>query len=325
MPWRYTRLPANLGLSLVELLVALVLGVVLTFGAMNLLLQSKRSYIEAEELARLQENGRFALRYLSHELVMAGYLASLVPGTEVDSVEAGTACFDYLMDTLRPLEYVNDVTRDGESGSGDHDLPADCLVARKHLAGTDLLVIRRTAGSPALTGGDELVPVDADAIYLRTDSGGAAPRLQRGGADDGVDGELWEYVPEVLYLRDYSVVSGDGIPALCRKRLGRSSNDMAPSECLVEGIENLQLEFGIDESGDELADRFDSAPDPAGLTAAVAIRIHLLVRSVRPLPGHVDARSFLLGGTEVAAAGDGHFRRLMQTTILLRNRAGFSP
>ena len=38
------------GLSLVELLVALAIGVVLCFGAMNLLLHSKLSYLEAEEL-----------------------------------------------------------------------------------------------------------------------------------------------------------------------------------------------------------------------------------------------------------------------------------
>ncbi len=60
------------GLSLVELLVAIAIGVVLAFGAMNLLLSSKRSYLQAEELARLQENGRHALRYLSYELTMAG-------------------------------------------------------------------------------------------------------------------------------------------------------------------------------------------------------------------------------------------------------------
>ena len=85
-------------------------------------------------------------------------------------------------------------------------------------------------------------------------------------------------------------------------------------------IENLQLEFGIDETGDEQADRFDPAPDPAEMAAAVAARIYLLVRSVHPVAGYRDERSYTLGRTQVEAPRDGYFRRVMQTTVLLRNR-----
>jgi hypothetical protein len=95
---------------------------------------------------------------------------------------------------------------------------------------------------------------------------------------------------------------------------------MAPAQCLVEGIENLQLEFGIDDDGDAQPDRFESAPDAAELAAAVAARIYLLVRSIHPVPGHVDDRSYVLGQTRVAPPLDAHYRRLLQTTVLLRNR-----
>ncbi len=276
------------GLSLVELLVAIAIGVALSFGAMNLLLHSKRSYLEAEELARLQENGRSALRYLSYELTMAGYLATRLPGTPVPTVESGTGCFDYLMQTDTPLEQLDDVTAAGEPGGGGPGLPADCLLPGRHVAGTDLLLTRRTLSAPTAAGGESFAAVDADAIYLQAAAGYQAARLQRGGGGISPLGELWEYAPQVLFLRNYSVTSGDGVPALCRKRLGRSSNRMAPTECLVEGIENLQLEFGIDENGDRQPDRFEPAPDPARLRAAVAARVYLLVRSVHPLAGHSD-------------------------------------
>ena len=310
------------GYSLVELLIALAVGVVLSFGAMNLLLYAKRSYVEADELARLQENGRYALRYVSHELAMSGYLATRLPGTVIDSVESGTACFDYLMDTAIPAEHVNDVNRAGEPGSGGQALPADCLVAGKHLAGSDLLLVRRTLSSPVLADGKQFAAVDSDAVYVRAAADYGAVRLQRGGAVP-VRGELWEYSPQVLFLRNYSIARGDGIPTLCRKRLGRSSNRMAPTECLVEGIENLQLEFGIDDNGDRLVDRFDPAPDPTEMAEAVAARIYLLVRSVHPVVGYRNDRAYTLGNTQIEAAGDGHYRRLMQTTVLLRNRGGF--
>jgi hypothetical protein len=98
---------------------------------------------------------------------------------------------------------------------------------------------------------------------------------------------------------------------------------MAPTQCLVEGIENLQLEFGIDDNGDAQADRYEAAPDAAELAAAVAARIYLLVRSVNPLPGHVDDRSYELGQTRVEPSHDAYCRRLLQTTVLLRNRGLF--
>lgn len=308
------------GLSLVELLVALALGVVLSFGAMNLLLYSKRSYFEAEELARLQENGRHALRYLSHELTMAGYLATRLPGTQLEARESGSPCFDYLMATATPVEHVNDVSAAGQSSSGGGNLPDDCLLAGKHLAGTDLVLIRRTASVPVMAAGELGGAIDPQAIYLRGVAGAGAAHLQRGGRDVVLGDELWEYVPQVLFLRNYSIASGDGVPTLCRKRQGRSSNRMAPAQCLVEGIENLQLEFGIDDDGDGQPDRFEAAPDAAELAAAVAARIYLLVRSVHPVPGYVDDRSYVLGQTRVAPPLDAHYRRLLQTTVLLRNR-----
>lgn len=308
------------GLSLVELLVALALGVVLSFGAMNVLLFSKRSFFEAEELARLQENGRHALRYISRELTMAGYLATRLPGTAAEALESGSPCFDYLMATARPVEHVNDVSRAGETTSGGN-LPADCLAAGKHLAGTDLLLIRRTVSAPVVAQGERRGTVDAEAIYLHDVPGSGRPLLQRGGSAITAASELWEYVPQVLFLRNYSVASDDAVPALCRKRQGRSANRMAPIQCLVEGIENLQLEFGIDDDGDMQPDRFEAAPDAAELAAAVAARIYLLVRSVHPVPGYVDDRSYTLGRTRVEPTLDAYYRRLMQTTVVLRNHS----
>lgn len=312
------------GITLVELLVALVIGVVLTFGAMHLLLRSKLGYLQSEELARLQENGRYALRVLSHELTMAGYLGTELPRSAIDSALVGTACFDYLLDTTRPLDHINDVTVNGLPGAGGSAPPRDCLLRGQHQVGTDVLLSRRTAGSPLFSSGVWRGAPDAQAIYLRSLIQGSVPVLQRGSGNPA-QADLWEYVPLVLFLRRYSRTRGDSIPSLCRKRQGRTSNRMAPTECLVEGIENLQLEFGIDDTGDLLADRFEQEPTRMEMGAAVAARIYLLVRSVYPVVGYTDDRSYALGNTLVPAAHDGHYRRVMQATVLLRNTGVFGP
>jgi type IV pilus assembly protein PilW len=310
------------GLSLVELLVAIAIGVVLSFGAMNLLLHSKKSYLESEELARLQENGRHALRYLSYELSMAGHLASMMPRTTVTPTLSGSACFDHLLLTTTPLEHVDNVLATGKPGMDGWSLPADCLLKGRHQPGSDLLVIRRTASTPTVSGGKRLASTDAQGLYLEHASAYAIPRLDRGGAVSA-NGDLWEYLPQVLFLRNYSAASGDGIPTLCRKRPGRSSNRMAPTECLVEGIEQLQLEFGLDESGDQRADRYVADPGPVDLLSAVTVRIYLLVRSVHAVTGYLDNRSYALGSMRVPAPNDSYYRRLMQTTVLLRNNGSF--
>lgn len=312
------------GLSLVELLVALALGVVLSFAAVNLLLRSKLSYLESDELARLQENGRYALRLLSRELSMAGYLATELPGTPVASALTGSPCFEYLQDTAAAVEYWNDVDVNGLGSQRGNALPGDCLLRGQHQAGSDMLLVRRTSGMPAVVGGAQLAALDHQAIYLRTAGPGEPAQLQRGGSAS-LSTRLEEYLPVLLFLRRHSRTSDDAIPTLCRKRQGRTSDRMAPAECMVEGIEDLQLEFGIDDNRDLQADRFLPAAGRTQLQTAVAVRIYLLVRSVNPIPGYTSVASYQLGNKRVGPALDGHYRRVMQTTVVLRNSALFGP
>lgn len=315
-------LPSIRGLSLIELLVAIAIGVTLSLGAMNVLLHSKLGYLRADELARLHENGRYAMRYLTRELTMAGYLATQLPRRAIGASVAGTACFDHLLNTTSALDHINDVSATGLADSREHDLPIDCRSPGRHVPGSDVLLVRRTVAAPVVAAGRYHGTPDSDAIYLLEGRPYDPPRLQRGISGVG-PGSLWEYVPQVLFLRNYSRAIGDDVPALCRKRLSRSSNRMAPTECLVEGIENVQLEFGIDEDGDMQADRFEQSPDVGDMGAAVAARIYLLVRSVRPIAGYRDDRFYQLGNTRVPPAHDSHYRRVMQTTVLLRNNRSF--
>ncbi|MQM39532.1 hypothetical protein KBTX_03561 [wastewater metagenome] len=70
------------GLTLIELMIALVLGLMLSAGAVQLFIANKQSYRLQDALARVQENGRFAVHRLSRDIRMAGYhdpLASAAP------------------------------------------------------------------------------------------------------------------------------------------------------------------------------------------------------------------------------------------------------
>ncbi|MGQ7815620.1 PilW family protein [Metapseudomonas furukawaii] len=62
------------GLSIVELLVALLLSSILVGGVLQVFLSSNRTYATTEALARTQENGRFALEFIAQNARLAGYL-----------------------------------------------------------------------------------------------------------------------------------------------------------------------------------------------------------------------------------------------------------
>lgn len=321
------------GLSLVELMVAVTLGLVLCLGAVNLFMQSKVSYLQDEESARLQENGRFALRYLSHELGMSGFFGRQVSTEEPpDPPSGGDDCFNFLLgqDALGnprpsfPFEHYDDVKESERAGL---PIPAACWEAGDTLfedasqPSSDLVVIRRTKDEntdPDLPG----VSLNEDAIYLLVEDYNPANDFQQGGVH-GPDRVWWEYVPQILFVRPYSVAVGDGIPTLCRKVLSESALSVGPTECLVEGVENMQLEFGVDSDGDQQADYFVDNPTDAELAGAVATRIYLLVRSVGEIGGYTNDKAFTLGQTAIAAADDGFYRRVMQTTVLLRNSEAF--
>src|SRR4051794_24843321 len=62
------------GFSLVELLVAMGLSLILLAGVATMFASSRGSYETNERLARLEENGRFALDTIARDIRSAGYL-----------------------------------------------------------------------------------------------------------------------------------------------------------------------------------------------------------------------------------------------------------
>jgi type IV pilus assembly protein PilW len=62
------------GLSVVELMIALVVGLVLTGGVITIFLSTKSGYKVEEAVSRIQENGRFSLNFMRKTVRMAGFL-----------------------------------------------------------------------------------------------------------------------------------------------------------------------------------------------------------------------------------------------------------
>ena len=169
------------------------------------------------------------------------------------------------------------------------------------------------ADTPDVNFGSTRQPLTDAGTYLRL----ASDARLISGAEAGTAGAtIWRYRPVLLYVRDYSLRPGDGIPALCRLRLSPGRFDVAPAECLLEGLEMLQVEFGVDADGDRRADRYVSvlAEDDAPVLA----RISVLMRSSSHAGSTLQPRTYQLGPRSYTAP-DRRQRLLLSTTVLLRN------
>jgi len=317
------------GLSLVELMVSMLLGVLLCAGVVSAYLGAKRNAFYEEQTARIQENGRYALRLLSRELGMAGFFAGLPALSDIDPATVGSDCSDqdWALDGLHPIELVNDFPG-ASSPVSLQGTPFTCFVEGTVEPGSDLVAIKRTAAEASLLWGVPAPGLTAsvtESWYLNVTPNAIAhwEKLRPNDLRDPLRAlptrSYWEAVTRIFYVRPDANEAGTGenIPGLCMETL---AGDAMTSRCLVEGVENLQLEFGIDTDSDGVPNQYLSEPGPGQIEHAVAVKIHLLLRSIVELSGYRDDKTYRLGRTTVAATHDAYLRTVFSTTVFLRNR-----
>ena len=316
------------GLTLVELMVSMLLGILLSGGMVGAYLTAKRNHYYDDQLARIQENGRYALRLLSRELSMTGFLGAVpaLAGLSPATVFGDCSDHDWVLDPTNPLELVNDHAGDPVVVSL-HDTPLTCLDGTSIVSNTDLISIKRTAAQASLRGGmpaSNLTVSLTKKWYLRVDSG-REPAWEKLPAIDLLDParalpslSYWEAVSRIFFVRRYSETSdtGDGIPSLCMETL---AGDAMTSRCLVEGVEDMQFEFGIDTDGDGVPNQYMDAPTSSDIKNAVTARVYLLLRSILPITGYRDEKTYALGRKLLPARRDAYLRRVFSSTIHLRN------
>jgi len=90
------------GMTLVEIMIAMGLGVFLLAGVMGIFISSKQSYRMLENLSRMQENGRFAMDFMSRDIRQAG-LREQCFDQQIPSAISGTEGVDGASDSITTL------------------------------------------------------------------------------------------------------------------------------------------------------------------------------------------------------------------------------
>jgi type IV pilus assembly protein PilW len=124
------------GLSLIELMVAMTIGLFLLAGVSKVFLDSKKTYSFQQSLARIQENGRMAHEFMGRDIRMAGY--------------TGCASGDY-SSTTNTLNNSAAINYDFSRGVRGYDVgasvPSDLsALSPAPMINTDVLVLKGPVG-----------------------------------------------------------------------------------------------------------------------------------------------------------------------------------
>ena len=318
------------GLSLVELMVANLLGLMLLAAISGLYLAGKRQYLYDEQVARLQENGRYAVALLRRELAMAGFYGGMLTTGELVPLAFTGDCGapTWALDASLPLAFTDDheATPAIQTTTG---VTLTCINGADVAPSTDLLAIRRTAAQAVVAEGflsPDFSSYSGRRWYLRHSPGGSTgwhaltsdEVLQTAVNSEPVN--IWKAVAKIFYVRNYSDAGNreDDLPALCVEELVKEA---MRTRCLVEGVENVQLELGMDTDGDGVVNRYMSPGEVADMADAVSARVYVLLRSVYRVAAARGSSTFRLGRRVITKPRDGYLRRVFSTTVLLRNAA----
>lgn len=137
------------GLSLVELMIAITLGLILMAGVIQMFVGSKTTFYSQQGMSRVQETGRLALEYLSRDVRMAGYMGcptrSQLGGMSITSILNSPTSFrwDYVTG-LEGYKFTSASATDYVTLSGLSGLDGEAIVP---LLNTDLVQIVSASGN----------------------------------------------------------------------------------------------------------------------------------------------------------------------------------
>lgn len=144
---KYLKHLKQQGFSLIEVMIALVIGIILLGGAVNIFISNNSVYRLESELSRMQESGRFLIEIMSKEIRMAGFSGCS---------SRGTIDINVMTDTPPPVSFSSDIAVLGFNDDGtdtwDPVLPANTIIALYDIDGdttkdlvsdTDIINIQR--------------------------------------------------------------------------------------------------------------------------------------------------------------------------------------
>ncbi|MCQ4262305.1 pilus assembly protein PilW [Stutzerimonas stutzeri] len=261
--------PCNrqMGLSLIELMVAMLISLILLGGVLQVFLSSKDMYRTNTAVARVQEAGRFATEFIAFDVRQAGYKGECLsdPFNQLDLSSATT-------------DQKNAYSTTPAIQGWDNSKPVFFTASDPVRADTDSFIVKyagdgiefETDGSNSANPTDlkvkgETGAYDGQIVLVANSTGcdifqntnnGTESKLTTSNASGMSQTYNGKFTAHILRSHTYFIRNNDGrLPSLWRRVLSPTP----ATEELVEGIIDMQVTYGIDKNGDRLADEYVKA------------------------------------------------------------------
>ena len=323
------------GLTLVEIMVALAIGSFLIIGAVQIYNQSRQAFVVNESIGRVQETAHFAMDTIEFDLRMASNWGrnsrglavegrSLVgqdnpTGLTVPQDSSGSCGTTWAFDLGRPID------------GSDNGYGLPCTAQGGFVGNSDLVTVRRVSVNPVPLDGAR-IQVQSTRVQGEIFDNGAVPAAFLPVTNHPITGAPSSATHNLMVSSYYVSPTSNlipGVPTLRRKTL--TTQGGAPfivDQEVAPGVENIQLQLGIDVDDDNTVDRYVHPGDEIYNPGAggyvpgarvITARIWLVVRGVTTEFGLVDTRDYQPGNANIGQKTDGFRRLQVSKTILLRN------
>jgi type IV pilus assembly protein PilW len=312
------------GVTLIELMVALLIGGMLIAGTVTVYMQSRNTYRTTDTAARLQETGRYAFGIIEPDVREASFWGltnqpidvdyktsrarSTDPQMAVDAAMGNNCGKNWVVD----VEHFVDGLDNGTFG-------LKCS-STSPAAWSDVLIVRRAGLQVLAAPVKDLLQIQSHRIDAQMFIGTTIPS----GFAAAPASETHAMIVNAYYV-SAPPPGPSGIQEYELRREKLIAGPTVSDESVIPDVQDLQVQFGIDTDNDGNANVWVNPPivlppPTSGLTArAVSARIWLLVVSEQPEVGFTDSRTYKIGNHTLGPFNDGRRRLLISKTIQIRN------
>ena len=309
-----------LGFTLVEVMVAMTLGIILSLGMTTLAGNMSYSYSQLNSASEQLENGRYALQLLREDISHGGEFGSF-KGYNSFGESGVTSLPNPCSTSATDLSSGMSIPIQGYKSNAD----LSCISNYKY--GTDILVVRRASSTPVavatLTTSDTNIYMQA--FFLNKNIGPGSGQagvfaLKYDGTDASVNNlaiPVRKYIVDIYYIASCNVCSGtaDTTPTLKRLEL---VNGSFQTVALVEGIENMQLEYGIGSDTEGYPASYKADETTIALKDwfnVLSVQVNLMARNKEKTAGYTDTKRYKLGTVSYDSQNDAYKRHVFSSTV----------
>lgn len=318
----FGRSPRQSGLTLVELMIAMVLGLIVLGALSALFISNSQTRRELDNVAQQLENGRYAIRLLRDELQVAGFYGEF-------TTPSGSAAVSPCNENVSTWDDSLELAVAGANDAGA-DAAFSCITTLgagvRNKGGTGAIFVQRVSTQAATTlvsnvayfqtalCQDDINSGNLFVLALRG-SGSPGPFVLKNKKCAAALGPIRPFLRKIFYVSESASLNVLQV----RAGVAPSASDV---EVVVEGIEDIQFEFGVDTDGDGAPDEFQSAPAAADWINVMGVKVWVLARTPEVSRGYRDEKTYTLGAKTIAPFNDGYKRHVFSTYVEFTTPAG---